>query len=542
MLTTAAPIFERVPASFADPVGLAEQQAPGVVSLIVVQYEPDGSAHDALGPFYDSYVTVSGQLLAVARTTADYRYPVTPSVALSRFIEGREAGRPAFVSVYEVAEDDCARFIETVFFSECLKLHVDGAASAALVAGQIARSGCGNGVLEVNDFSDPEAPRVRLVDLDQLAASIGTGPPPPSAGGGADPEIEPGTVDLGGLTAVLADLLDGVTGRVLLYDRAKNLATVPDRAGKPWDLVAAIEEASRLALARRGTDAEASARSATVAAAELRATAPPDQVERVEGYLRRAADRPHLVTPADPHARGLGALVAELQGRPFAQATATGLPAPVGRLLPSTEGRAATLDAHGADGSVPVAVAAPAPPAVGASAENVGGAAPLAAPVEDRPTPSAEPVPPPLVAPLPVAAAEPSPAPGLTPATTPAPPDPSGRRHPLATELDVLRADVFALFEDAVGREHAVAHEAHVLDEHGIPSPVPSAQTLDYLRALLTDDPPRRWHGFKRARGKTYTVVAAKLLAFHSANGHADDPARRDVLHEVSRLWSRLHQ
>ena len=123
MLTTARPIFENVPASFADPVGLAEQQAPGVVSLIVVRYDgtaggpaAEDDAHGALGPCYDSYVAVSGQLLAVARTTADYRYPVTPSVGLSRFIEQREAGRPAFVSVYELTADDCTRFLETVFF------------------------------------------------------------------------------------------------------------------------------------------------------------------------------------------------------------------------------------------------------------------------------------------------------------------------------------------------------------------------------------------------------------------------------------------
>ena len=175
MLTTATPIFQHVPVAYADPVGLADQQAQGVVSLVVVRYEPgDGQQHDALGPFYDSYVAVSGQLLAVARTTADYRYPVTPAVALARFIEHRDAGRPAFVSVYELSEDDCARFVETVFYSECLKLHVDGAESAPLVAQQIVCCGCGGGILEVNDFSQPGEPRIRLLDLDVLAGSIGT--------------------------------------------------------------------------------------------------------------------------------------------------------------------------------------------------------------------------------------------------------------------------------------------------------------------------------------------------------------------------------
>ena len=86
MLTTAHPIFEHVPASFADPVGLADQQAQGIVSLIVVRYgvegeSPSGDGHGPLGPTYDTFVASSGQLLTVARTTPDYRFPVTPAAA-----------------------------------------------------------------------------------------------------------------------------------------------------------------------------------------------------------------------------------------------------------------------------------------------------------------------------------------------------------------------------------------------------------------------------------------------------------------------------
>ena len=112
MLTTARPIFEHVPASFADPVGLADQQAPGVVALIVVRYGPpepnltptEGTAPFVLGTTYDAFVAVSGQLLAVARSTPDYRYPVTPAVALAHFLETRDAGRPAFLSLFELDE------------------------------------------------------------------------------------------------------------------------------------------------------------------------------------------------------------------------------------------------------------------------------------------------------------------------------------------------------------------------------------------------------------------------------------------------------
>ena len=137
--------------------------------------------------------------------------------------------------------------------------------------------------------------------------------------------------------------------------------------------------------------------------------------------------------------------------------------------------------------------------------------------------------------------AEPSAAPDEAAAPLPSPePDDRGRpvRPELVHELDRLRSETFALVENAVGHEHAVEHEAHVLDGHGIPSPVPPGRTVEYVRALLTDDPPRRRHGFKGARARTYKTVAGKLLAFHGANKHYDDP----IVHDVARLWTRLHK
>ena len=573
MLTTARPIIESVSASFLDPVSLADQQAQGVVSLIVVRYDPaDGregpgtDPYGTLGPTYDTFVAASGQLLAVARTTTDYRFPVMPATALSRFIEHRDAGRPAFLSVYELDEQDCARFLETVFYSECLKLHVDGADSAALVAHQIARSGCGNGILEVNDFSDPLAPRVRLIDLDHLAVSIGTVPPPQERGA-CDPAIETGTVDpgcragIGSLTAVLAGHLDGVRGRVLLYDRAKNKAAMPARTDRAFDLDGIIAQANRLAEARRGKGAglgpsgDAAAAAMQRAAAELRATAPDEHTERVESYLRDHADRPRVVEPSHPNATGLRSLVAELQGgggaapRPMPTAHRSGLALGVmgepsapaqtagdgaSALLPSAEGRAVIAPA-----SPPSAPPASTPPVSGTEGDGQAGPPPVPH-VAAQPTP----IPP---APAPVAPAPepttPAPAPP-SPATLPSPAPASGAdrgrssRHRLATQLDRLRADVFELFEDAVGRERAVAHEGHVLADTGIASPVSAQDTVRYLRALLCDEPPKRWHFFKRSRAKTYAEVTSKLLAFHAANSHIDDV----VVHEVTKLWTRLHK
>ena len=523
MLTTAQPIFEHVPASFADPVGLADQQAQGVVSLIVVRYagaasgpagngpgsasggDPDPLGHSVLGPTYDAFVASSGQLLAVARTTPDYRFPVTPAAALTRFITHRDAGRDAFLSLFELAEDECARFLETVFYSECLKLHVEGTDSAELVARQMARSGCGSGVLEVNDFSDPTRPRIRLIDLAEATD----------------------------LAAVLAQHLDGVTGRVLLYDREKNRATLPDRAGRAFDLDGMVEQANRLAEARRGSEAprgasgEPGSRIVPHVTAELAADcAPDDQADAVESYLRERADRPRLVEPTHPHATGLGALVAELQG---------GSPAAPPSLLSSPLHHGETCGL----GEMATLPTAPSPgPAAG------GGAADAAPPVLSEVSPSPDEVPLLLTSSPPTPSATDASTLGTLPSPPPAPDSQAPvaartiTRHPLATELDRLRTEVFALFEDAVGRDRAVAHEAHVLDETGIASPVAPADAVAYLRARLCDEPPKRWHFFKRSRAKTYEEVAGKLLAFHAANGHLDDP----VVHEVTKLWTRLHK
>ena len=510
MLTTARPIFENVPAAYADPVGLADQQAPGVVSLVVVRYEPaDGHDHDALGPVYDAYVAVSGQLVAVARTTADYRYPVTPAVALSRFIEHRDGGHPAFLSVYELSEDDCARFVETAFYSECLKLHVDGAASAELVARQVARSSCGGGlppgVLEVNDFSRPGDPRIRLIDLDALAAPSDT---PADAGGTAGETLEPDAVDPVALADALADVLDGVTGRVLLYDRAKNRAALPHRAGKPFDLEAAVEQAGRLADARRSADP---ALRPLTAAGVPPAAVPDEHAERVEAHFQGLGEHADAVAP-DPHRFGLAALVAELQGGPPAPPSPAFDPTDA----PTGGGSPAPLDDSAGDGPAGTPPTAPQADPPSSEVSVVHDAGP--------------------VAPMPPPPADATGAAVRTPATAPSPALPGNPRHVLATELDVLRAGVYALFEDAVGRDKAVAHERHVLDEHAIASPVSPADTVGYLRALLTGDPPKRWHGYKRARGKTYGDVCTKLLAFHTANAHVDSPA----VHHVGQLWARL--
>ena len=138
--------------------------------------------------------------------------------------------------------------------------------------------------------------------------------------------------------------------------------------------------------------------------------------------------------------------------------------------------------------------------------------------------------------------APPSPASEASGIPHPPSPPPQAAPHPLAPDLDRLRTDAYALLESAVGRDRAAALDAHVRAERGFPSPVPPERTLDHLRALLFDDPPKRWHLFKRARAKTHADVAALLLAFHAAHGHDARPLAQDAVLAATQLWTRLHK
>lgn len=516
MLAAARPLFENLPGTFADPLGLADQQAPGVVALIVARYDestptnvsnastastPDqttsplpsgeGQGEGAFPPFpipavegghplspaseasatYDTFVAASGGLVAVARTTPDYRFPVAPAAAVARFHAARDAGRAPALSLFAVAEADAAQFLETAFYAECLKVHVDGPGSADLVRSQLARCGCTDGLLEANDFSDPAAPTVRLAEVS------------------------------GDRDADLDALLAGVRGRVLLYDRAKNQAVAADRASAPLDLAAAVAEADRLARARRldqehpATASDSEPPPSPIPAAE--GGHPPSPANRQVGEASEAsavADdlRQRAEQPAPPSP--LSALVAELQGRP---------PRP-----------------HPVLERDPLATQEVEPPS---SPGGAGGSRPTEAqprPAEHEPPTDALPAPrshPPV------------------PAAAPPP-------HPLAPDLDRLRTDAYALLEAAVGRDRAAALDAHVRAEHGWPSPVPSEHTVAHLRALLLDNPPRRWHLFKRARAKTHGDVAALLLAFHAAHGHDPRPPAQEAVFEATQLWTRLHK
>ncbi|MEL6615321.1 MAG: hypothetical protein AAFQ43_06260, partial [Bacteroidota bacterium] len=310
--------------------------------------------------------------------------------------------------------------------------------SAHVVTDQLARSCTRSGLLEVNDFSNPAAPRLALVEWSE------------------------------GRTLDIAALLADSRGRVLLYDRDRNRAVAAARSGAHVNPLDAVAEAERLAAARRHNSD--------------RLQAPPGSTpllaEAVERELRERHDGCALEAP-DPHASGLAALVAELQGSP--------------------------LSAPLEDSSDDHASAPPPPPEDSAwclsteiQAEN--------APVSLAPS-------------------------SASPAT-----------HPLAKPLDALRTEVYALFEDAVGQDRALTHDAHITEEAGWPTPVSATHVPSYLRALLVADPPRRWHFFKRSRQKCFEAVSSRLLAFHGAHGHDARDGARECVNEIAQLWARIHR
>ena len=368
---------------------------------------------------YDTFVAASGGLVAVARTTPDYRFPVAPAAAVARFHAARDAGHPPALSLFAVTEADAARLLETAFYAECLKVHVDGPASADLVRAQLARCGCRSGLLEANDFSDATAPTVRLAEVTDDAP-----------------------LDLDAL-------LDGVHGRVLLYDRAKNQAVAHDRASAPLDLAAAIAEADRLARARRPAIRERQSDAPNSRARPTRASAP--------GRRRRAEAR-------SPSPRPISS--------PTTSASAPSSPP---RPLPS-------------------------PPS---SPNSRAVLPPPEAPRRHRPK-----RPPRPTAGRPTGATHRPIAPAERASGRQSPnPRPPQAPHPLAPDLDRLRTDAYALLEDAVGRDRAAALDAHVRAEHGWPSPVPSeqharpppraplrrpAEALAPLQARPRQDPRRR--------------------------------------------------
>ena len=310
MLDDARPLALDVPGAFADPLGLVAQGAPGTLAAVVVRYGTAGP--DAGEADYDVLVAASGAPVAAARLTPALRAPVMPARVLRRFADARAAGEGVALSLFALDEQGARALLAALLLAPCLKLAVRGAASAPLVADQLAAAACRRGLLELGDFSDPARPRLRFLDVSADA--------PPSE-------------------VALAAFLGATSGRLLLYDADRNAALAADRDGGPPDPAAVLAQAARLVAAREATappvpppDLARRPRPSDDAdeAAALAAHAPPTPAPAAPPGAATLATLLRDAPPgADPLADLLGALGAPGTAPPASPACPSATPAPV---------------------------------------------------------------------------------------------------------------------------------------------------------------------------------------------------------------------
>ena len=306
MLSDARPLFEGLPASYADPLALAAQQAPGTSSIIVVSYVTPAAEHSATSDHstlgtrnatlppssYDLYACRGGQIVSVARTTPDFRFPIMPAVALDALSRRATAAREGMATA-RACRSTRSRTRSSAAGSKrstsrpASKSTCVEARTPHLVAAQLEASACRSGVLEVNDFSDVLRPRIKLLQVDTV----------PRAG-------------------FLAAQLSMTRGRVLLYDRARNTAIARDRAGEALDMEAALCQADRLASARRPLAEKAAREAQRVFTRQAERVHAGEDEAHLAQYFTVTDAHPRLVAPSHASAQALGALLdAPAQGR-----------------------------------------------------------------------------------------------------------------------------------------------------------------------------------------------------------------------------------
>lgn len=494
MIAGARPLFEHLPVDFADPVALAAQQADGRLSLIVVAY-PAAEDTAALPAVYDVFVCRAPLIVTVAHMTSEFRFPVPVARAMQRFATARTRGLPATVSCYELDRPDLTRFLESVYFQECLKLFVrdaDERPRPGLLAAEIRRTGCRAGVLEVNDFSDPMRPRLALLDVEKTdAAKVGK---------------------------TVGRLARRYAGRVLIYDRLRNRSVAADRGAGTLDPEAVLAQSLRFAERLHGRTDDA-LRPALAAQEALSTTRAQDEAQ-VDTFLASAAG--DAETDEERHLND--ALAALLTGQP-------------GDLLAEE-----SLSPDAGDGVPPDPLAAlfgptpssiEAPPSchpeldLGSPEETQAGDEPAApAPPEEA-----------IVA----HGAE------AVDAEAAAVRDELPARYPAQVGTANVEAAIQAAVHGLVRtvqqemQQHLSESRADVLTRQaaeaaGVALPIGPADALAFLGALVGCQPPRRWIGARRRMAGLRTLIAADLHAVHAQYRHHPD---HPLLFDIARLWSR---
>ena len=459
--------------AYGDPLALAAGQGPETLSLLVVSYPvPDAEG----GPCQHLYVCRGGLIITVAHQTAEFRFPIPVQAALKRFKAARAEQLPGTLSLFRLDRDRAAALLESVYFEACLKIVLhESIREPELLMALIRQTGCADGIVEINTFTDPLQPRVVLF---------------PSA-------------DAASMAANLDLITSSETqeqGRLLLYDRTRNQLCASERAIRAFDVEHTLTCAE--SMAREMSSGSFHALDQLLSREKLS-----DQAEQQKLEPISVAPTPALTEPSHGHIEAQ--MAALLQGEPAS--------------LLSGPDAAPTGPMPGGDGAPPDALSVQLP---AAGAEEAT-AEPEPATSEEADT-----------APSPPAPADP-PGTSSSPDADDPSPDSASADPVTAELYDALEAvyrSTIGEIERQVGEKRAQTFVQHVASSIGIALPPAPDEILPMLSALLTTRPPRRWLRFKSHMGKVSIALAADLHVLHAQYHHVGSNA---VLLEIQRLWAR---
>ena len=446
--------------AYGDPLALAAGQGPETLSLLVVSYPvPDAAG----GPCQHLYICRGGLIITVAHQTAEFRFPIPVQSALKRFKAARAQQLPGTLSLFQLARDPAAALLESIYFEACLKIVLhESIRDPGLLMTLIRQTGCANGLVEINSFTDPLRPRVILFpseDDESMAANL--------------------------------ELMQNAAGqgRLLLYDRTRNQQCASERAMRAFDVEHTL------------TCAESMARD--MSSGSFHAL---DQLLSREKLSDQAEQRklePIIVEPSpaptEPaHTQIEAQMAALLRGDP-----ASLLSEPDD--LPSISG-------PGGDGASPDASALqlPASSAAEPAEAPTPDASDEADAVPDPPPPDDSPD-------LPRSRATRSPSVESLTA------DPITAE--LYDALEGVYRSTIGEIERQVGEKRAQTFVQHVAASLDIALPPAPDEILPMLSSLLTTRPPRRWLRFKSHMGKVSVALAADLHVLHAQFHHVGSNA-----------------
>ena len=426
---------------------------------------------------YDAFLCKSRQIMTVAHITPAFRFPIHPSRAVKRFIDARKTHGQAWISMYRLQKEATALFLETIYFQECLKLSIDHEDQHRWITLQIQNAECARGVLELNDFSDASRPVISLIDLDD----------------GPNKTIT---------VSQLADMIGPLRGRLLLYDRERNRSIAADRTAELLDPAETMRLATHLAEMHGKGTLSLSDRLLQTPAALASCTVGARETAEVTKYFEARdaeADGPDVdQSLADNIASALNYNPSDLLEDAFSNLFCTVTAPEVG----ATDEQAKPYVEHleGTPSADEDNAAVEATGAIQTSAEHVNDKA-----EGDPPTDQAE---------------------------------LNGAASRLNGAARLILQDAREEMERQLGPERTDVLWHHAARKGRIALPPAGEEALDFIRLLLTCDPPRRWMRFNAKRSVVREAVCADLQAIHGQYAHLGDHPQ---LLKIQRLWAKLY-